>query len=212
MNIAEELKNIGLPSKKIPEIKPGDTVKVYQKIKEGDKERIQAFEGLVIAVGSGTGVNATITVRKIVEGIGVEKVIPVYSTMIEKIEVKKRSKVRRAKLYYMRNRTGKSARLKETLVSDKDLDKAVEELAVQKAKEEAQKAKEEGPDDVVENDVTPEEVAMVENVIPEEVITEAEAPVEAVENEVVAATPAEKDTASEEVAPGETEVTPKEEK
>lgn len=191
MNIAEELKNIGLSDKKIPVIKPGDTVKVYQKIKEGDKERVQAFEGLVIAVGAGVGTNATITVRKIVEGVGVEKVIPVYSTMIEKIEVKKRSKVRRAKLYYMRSRTGKSARLKETLVSDKDLDKAVQELAAQKAKEEAAKAKEEGSDVVEE---------MVEA-----------APVEAVENEVAEA-PAENEAASEEVAPGETEVTPEETK
>ncbi|MCK9185999.1 50S ribosomal protein L19 [Candidatus Gracilibacteria bacterium] len=150
MNIAEELKNIGMTGKKIPEIQAGDTVKVYQKIKEGDKERIQAFEGLVIAVGSGFGVNKTITVRKIVEGVGVEKVIPVYSPNVEKIEVKKKSKVRRAKLYYMRKRTGKSARLKETLVSDKEFEKAVEELAVQKAKEEAQKAKEQGPDAVEE--------------------------------------------------------------
>ncbi len=158
MNIAEELKNIGISDKKIPEIRPGDTVKVYQKIKEGDKERVQAFEGLVIAVGSGFGINATITVRKVVEGVGVEKVIPVYSTMIEKIEVKKRSKVRRAKLYYMKNRTGKSARLKETLVSDKEFEKAVEELAVQKAKEEAQKAKDAAPEvaeEIVEETVAP---------------------------------------------------------
>lgn len=192
MNIAEELKNIGLPTnKKIPVIKPGDTVKVYQKIKEGDKERIQAFEGLVIAVGAGVGTNATITVRKIVEGVGVEKVIPVYSTMIEKIEVKKRSKVRRAKLYYMRSRTGKSARLKETLVSDKDLDKAVQELAAQKAKEEAKKAKEEGAE-VVEEMVEEAPVEAVEN----EVVAETETP--SVENEVVAEAPAENDAASEE--------------
>ncbi|MFA6305913.1 MAG: 50S ribosomal protein L19 [Candidatus Gracilibacteria bacterium] len=157
MNIAEELRNIGLSNKKIPEIQAGDTVKVYQKIKEGEKERIQAFEGLVIAVGSGTGVNAVITVRKIVEGVGVEKVIPLYSTNVEKIEVKKRSKVRRAKLYYMKNRTGKSARLKETLVSDKEFEKAVEELAVQKAKEEAEKAKAEGTNTVENEAVSVEE-------------------------------------------------------
>ncbi|PIZ76450.1 50S ribosomal protein L19 [Candidatus Peregrinibacteria bacterium CG_4_10_14_0_2_um_filter_38_24] len=168
MNIVEELRNIGISDKKIPEIKAGDTVKVYQKIKEGDKERIQAFEGLVIAVSSGTGVNATITVRKIVQGVGVEKVIPVYSTNVEKIEVKKRSKVRRAKLYYMRERTGKSARLKETLVSDKEFEKAVEELAIQKAKEEARKAKEEGSAPVeeavtpIENEVISAEVASEE--------------------------------------------------
>jgi len=173
MNIAEELKNIGISKKKIPEIKPGDTVRVYQKIKEGDKERVQAFEGLVIAVGAGVGTNATITVRKIVEGVGVEKVIPLYSTMIEKIEVKKRSKVRRAKLYYMRGRTGKSARLKETLVSDKDLDKAVQELAAQKAKEEA--AKEEGTPEVqtVETQAVENQTAEVQPV--EEVKVEEQA-------------------------------------
>ncbi len=129
--------------KKIPELKPGYTVKVYQKIKEGEKERIQIYEGLIIAINSGNGVDKTITVRKMVEGIGVEKIFPVYSPMIEKIEVKKKSKVRRAKLYYMKKRSGKSARLKETFVGSKELESSIEELAIQKAKEEAEKAKEE---------------------------------------------------------------------
>lgn len=103
--------------KNLPEIRPGYTVKIYQKIKEGDKQRIQVYEGLVIAVNHGHGASKTITVRKIVTGIGVEKIFPVNSPNIEKIEVIKIGKVRRAKLYYMRNVSGKAARLKEEMVS-----------------------------------------------------------------------------------------------
>ena len=95
------------------EIRPGNTVLVYQKIKEGEKERIQVFEGLVIARNHGQGINSTITVRKVVSGIGVEKIFPLHSPTIEKIEVTKREKVRRAKLYYLRAAKGKRARLKE---------------------------------------------------------------------------------------------------
>jgi len=95
------------------EIRPGDTVLVYQKIKEGEKERIQVFEGLVIARNHGRGINATITVRKVIDGIGVEKIFPLHSPTIEKIEISKREKIRRAKLYYLRTAKGKRARLKE---------------------------------------------------------------------------------------------------
>lgn len=98
--------------KDLPDIRPGDTVRVYQKIKEKDKERIQAFEGLVIARKHGKGVSATITVRKVISGIGVEKIFPIHSPAIEKIEILKRSKVRRAKLYYLREAKGKKAKLK----------------------------------------------------------------------------------------------------
>lgn len=130
----------------MPEIRPGHTVRVHQIIKEGEKERVQIFEGLVIKIGSGHGSDKTFTVRKVVEGIGVEKVFPLYSPMIKKIELKKTSKVRRAKLYFMRDRFGKSARMKEGFISgvdDKEFEKSVEELAEIKAKEEAEKAKEE---------------------------------------------------------------------
>ena len=98
--------------KGLPEIKPGDTVKVYQKIKEKDKERLQAFEGVVLARKHGKGVSATITVRRVVSGIGVEKIFPLHSPTIEKIEILKRGRVRRAKLYYLREAKGKKARLK----------------------------------------------------------------------------------------------------
>lgn len=96
----------------IPDIRPGDTVRVHQKIKEKDKERIQVFEGLVIARKHGKEAGATITVRKVLSGVGVEKIIPLHSPVIDKIETVKRGKVRRAKLYYMREARGRKARLK----------------------------------------------------------------------------------------------------
>ena len=98
--------------KDFPSFKAGDTVKVYVKIKEGNKERIQPYEGLVIS-RRGVGTSASFTVRKISSQIGVERVFMVSSPLVQKVEVLKRGKVRRAKLYYMRNRSGKSARIKE---------------------------------------------------------------------------------------------------
>jgi large subunit ribosomal protein L19 len=98
--------------KSLPEMKPGHTVVVHQKIKEGGKERIQPFKGLVIAGKHGKGINGTITVRKISGGIGVERIFPIHSPKIEKIEIVGKSKVRRAKLYFLRERSGRKARLK----------------------------------------------------------------------------------------------------
>lgn len=98
--------------KGLPDIRPGDTVRVHQKIKEKDKERLQAFEGVVLARKHGKGISATITVRKVISGIGVEKIFPIHCPTIEKIEISKRGKVRRAKLYYLRKAKGKKARLK----------------------------------------------------------------------------------------------------
>lgn len=97
---------------KAPEFSPGDTVKVNLKIREGDRERIQAYEGICIARG-GNGVNAKFTVRKISYGEGVERVFPLFSPRIESIELVRRGSVRRAKLYYLRDRSGKSARITE---------------------------------------------------------------------------------------------------
>lgn len=96
----------------LPEIKPGDNVKVYTKVFEGDRERIQVFEGVVISKRGGN-TRTTFTVRKISHGVGVEKTFPLHSPLIEKIEIVGRSKVRRAKLYYLRKLKGKAARLKE---------------------------------------------------------------------------------------------------
>ena len=88
--------------KSLPDIRPGQTITVYQKIKEGGKERIQPYKGLVIAKKHGKGINATITVRRVSGGIGVERIFPLHSPMIEKIEITGQTKVRRAKLYYLR--------------------------------------------------------------------------------------------------------------
>lgn len=98
--------------KDVPDIRPGDTVRVYQKVKEGKQERTQMFEGQVLARKHGKGISSTITVRKVISGIGVEKIFPLHSPTIEKIEIVKRGKVRRAKLYYLREAKGKKARLK----------------------------------------------------------------------------------------------------
>lgn len=95
------------------DIRPGDTVRVYQKIKEKDKERIQTFEGQVLARKHGKEAGATITVRKVISGIGVERIFPIHSPTIDKIEVVKKGKARRAKLYYLREATGKRAKIKE---------------------------------------------------------------------------------------------------
>ena len=96
----------------LPELEPGDTVRVNVKIREGDKERIQAFEGVLIAKHN-VGISETITVRKISFSIGVERVFPIHSPVIESIKTVRKAKVRRAKLYYLRELRGKAARLKE---------------------------------------------------------------------------------------------------
>jgi len=99
-----------------PDFQPGDTVRVNVKIKEGERERVQAYEGVCIA-RQGAGINESFTVRKISFGEGVERVFPTFSPMIESIEVKRRGVVRRAKLYYLRDRRGKSARIAERQMS-----------------------------------------------------------------------------------------------
>lgn len=95
----------------IPAFNVGDTVKVHVKIKEGNRERIQIFEGFVLKRQNG-GIGETFTVRRIASGVGVEKTFPIHSPLVEKIEVVRRGKVRRARLHYMRQRTGKSAKIK----------------------------------------------------------------------------------------------------
>ena len=116
MNVIEQLRKEEadrlLAARKVPEFRPGDTVRVNVKIKEGERERVQAYEGVCIA-RSGQGIDESFTVRKISFGEGVERVFPVLSPMIESIEVKRRGVVRRAKLYYLRDHRGKSARIAE---------------------------------------------------------------------------------------------------
>ncbi len=153
----ELLKSVSekLSKRKHPVLKAGQTVKVHQRIKEGTKERVQIFEGLIIRINAGNDVSKTFTVRKLVEGIGVEKIFPVLSPTIEKIEVLKEAKVRRAKLYFMRNLSGKSARLREEMVQSmtgEDSEPVSEEVKEELMQEavEKQAAAEEVPDAEIE--------------------------------------------------------------
>jgi large subunit ribosomal protein L19 len=97
-----------------PELNIGDTVKVHVRIKEGDKYRIQIFEGTIIAKKHG-GINETFTVRRVAHGCGIERVFPVHSPIVDKVEIVRKGKVRRAKLYYLRDRVGKAAKVKEAI-------------------------------------------------------------------------------------------------
>jgi len=116
MNLIEQLENeeISRLGKTIPDFAPGDTVVVNVKVVEGDRKRIQAYEGIVIAIRN-RGLNSAFTVRKISSGEGVERTFQTYSPLIAGIEVKRKGDVRRAKLYYLRDRSGKSARIREKL-------------------------------------------------------------------------------------------------
>ncbi len=119
MNLVESLEKSLQPNPNIPPLQPGDQVRVHQKIIEGDRERIQVFQGTVIRLRKG-GANASFTVRRIASNnIGVERTYLLHSPRIEKVEVLRRSKVRRAQLYYFRNLRGKSARLRERLPTNK---------------------------------------------------------------------------------------------
>ena len=111
MNLIDQIEK-AYTDKEIPEFGPGDTVRVHVKISEGDKSRIQVFEGVVIAMKNRANRSA-FTVRKVSQGYGVERVFPLYSPVIEQIERVRRGRVRRAKLYYLRERKGKAARIKE---------------------------------------------------------------------------------------------------
>lgn len=111
MNLLRAVDNAQIRSD-LPGFRPGDTVRVHVKIKEGEKYRIQIFEGVVIA-HKNNGISSTFTVRKVSSGYGIERIFPVHSPIIEKLEVVKSGKVRRARLYYLRGRRGKAARLKE---------------------------------------------------------------------------------------------------
>jgi len=112
-NIIQELEQAQLRND-LPEFGPGDTVRVQVRVKEGDRERLQAFEGVVIAKRN-RGLNSSFTVRKISYGEGVERVFQTHSPLVASIEVRRRGDVRRAKLYYLRSRTGKSARIKQKI-------------------------------------------------------------------------------------------------
>lgn len=140
----EQLKN------KIPELKVGNTVKVHVRIKEGNKERIQVFEGIIIKVQGG-GVNQTFTVRKISYGVGVEKTFLVHSPLVEKVELVRVGKARRARLFYLRDRVGKAAKTKEQIgarIEDREIvvkEDLTEESVVETEEVKAEVAPEEAP-------------------------------------------------------------------
>jgi large subunit ribosomal protein L19 len=115
MNIVQQFEQAQM-SRKVPDFGPGDTVVVNVKVKEGNRERVQAYEGVCIAIKS-RGLNSAFTVRKMSHGTGVERVFQTYSPAIESIQVKRKGKVARAKLYYLREREGKSARIKEDIAA-----------------------------------------------------------------------------------------------
>ncbi len=152
---------VNIESRKNLDLRPGDTVKVYQKIQEKGKTRLQVFEGLVLARKHGTEAGATFTVRRSTGGYGVEKIYPLYSPMIDKIEIVKRSKVRRSKLYYIRIKALKqiSKRMKMLFVNINDSAKP-EDLDMP---------------EVVEEELTPEEIKLAEEMSSDEV---SETPVE----------------------------------
>ena len=111
MNLINEIENNQLKTD-LPELNSGDSVKVNVKVSEGNRERIQTFEGVIISI-NGVGISKTITVRKLSFGVGVERIFPVHAPIVESIEIQRKCKVRRSKLYYLRDRIGKSAKIKE---------------------------------------------------------------------------------------------------
>lgn len=172
---------------KIPDLKVGNTVKVHVRIKEGNKERIQIFEGIIIKV-QGAGVYKTFTVRKISYGVGVEKTFLIHSPLVEKVELVRVGKARRAKLFYLRDRVGKSAKTKELIgarIEDKEIiikgeeapvEEAVktEETATEVVKEEPAKAEETSEKETVEVKETPVEEAVKEEPVKAEETSEKE--------------------------------------
>ena len=178
---------------KIPELKVGNTVRVHVRIKEGNKERIQVFEGIIIKVQGG-GVNQTFTVRKTSYGVGVEKTFLVHSPLVEKVELVRVGKARRAKLYYLRDRVGKAAKTKEQIgarIEDREIiikEDLSEEPAVEEAPEEAPAVETENVAvqetvDTVSEEVV-EEVKEVEEPKKEEKVEEAKAEEPAKKEEV----------------------------
>ena len=182
---------------RIPELAPGDTVRVYIKVVEGGKERLQPFQGVVIRMHGG-GAGATFTVRRIAYGVGVERTFPLFSPRVERVEVIRHGKVRRAKLYYLRGRSGKAARIKERRVDrEKELAR-MEQLAAEAEEETAT-----GAAEIAEEELLAEQ----EEVLTEEV-TEAPPEGELVEEPEAEKTPPESQEALSETAEAVAEAVP----
>ena len=189
----EQLKN------KIPDLKVGNTVKVHQRIKEGNKERIQVFIGTIIKV-QGSGVNKTFTVRKISYGVGVEKTFLIHSPLVEKVELVRVGKARRAKLFYLRDKVGKAAKTREVAgarIEDKEIEIKGAEVVEESVQEEV--AQDAVVEESVANEVveTPVEEVATETKATEEVV---ETPVEATETNEAPVEEKAAETATEEVA------------
>ena len=153
MDIIKSIEHEQLKSK-IPDLKIGNTVKVHVKIKEGNKERIQVFEGIIIKV-QGSGVNKTFTVRKISYGVGVEKTFLIHSPLVEKVELVRVGKARRAKLFYLRDRVGKAAKTKE-IAGARIEDKEIEIKGLEAEEAPVEEVAEEVKEEVVETPVAEE--------------------------------------------------------
>ena len=204
----EQMKN------KIPALKVGDTVRVHQRIKEANRERIQVFEGIIIKKQGG-GVNATFTVRRVAYGVGVEKTFLVHSPMVEKVDVVRVGKARRAKLYYLRDRVGKAAKTKEDIgarIENKEItikeDLVEEPVAEEVVATEENVAVEEAPAPVVEETVEEVVETPVADAMVETANEELAKDVETVEEE---APVAEEETATAEEVPAVEETTTAEE-
>jgi large subunit ribosomal protein L19 len=157
-------------TKNAPDIRPGDVVKIHQKIQEKKGQRIQIFEGIVLAKKHGIGVSATITVRKVVDGVGVEKIYPLHSPNIAKIEVVKRSKVRRAKLYFLRGASGRKSRLKRKEFEGFTFEEQPE--VIEETEEVVEETTEETPVVEENNEIVEETTETVEEPIIEEIVEE----------------------------------------
>ncbi len=134
-SITPVISGVKVEERKALDIRPGDTVKVWQKIQEKGKTRLQAFEGLVLARKHGTEAGATFTVRKVIDGVGVEKIFPLYTPLIDKIDLLRRSKVRRAKLYFVREKATKEIRKQMRRMLHIDRDEVVEVKGEEKKEE-----------------------------------------------------------------------------
>jgi large subunit ribosomal protein L19 len=170
----------------IPELTPGDTVKVHTRVVEGDKERIQVFQGVVIKIRN-RGIGSSFTVRRVTYGVGVERTFPLYSPRVEKVEIVRRGKVRRAKLYYLRGLSAKTSRLQERRMTSKEIEREQARLEKLEQEKEAKKMEQEPePEDEVEE--TPvaelEEAPVVEEEAP--AVEEEEAPAAEVEETPIA--------------------------
>ena len=163
------------PNPNIPEITSGDTVKVSSKIVEGDKERIQVFQGVVIKIRR-RGISSSFTVRRVAYGVGVERTFPLYSPRVEKVELVRHGKKRRAKLYYLRGLSAKTARLRERRMTQQELER--EQERIQKIEDEKARLKAEQQAEA-EPAAEVEQEPVVNEATPEEVVNEQEAVVEA---------------------------------